>query len=251
MALPPAVQDGIDALRDNRVSGAAQIAAEAAAVVVLAAELVPDWLPEIARLLVAAQPAMAPLVNLSRAVLAASDPGAAARDFLLRMRSAGPRVARHAAGLVRDGSTVLTHSFSSTVFEALQAAHSSGCRFRVLCSESLPMREGAALAASLERETIAGTVIPDAAVESFLPQAGLVLVGADSVSARGLVNKTGTALIARAACALQIPVYGLCTSDKILPPDYDPPRPCEGFDLTPLHFLAGIVTEDGITSPPS
>jgi translation initiation factor 2B subunit (eIF-2B alpha/beta/delta family) len=166
------------------------------------------------------------------------------------MRSAGPRVAHHAARLVRDGSTVLTHSFSSTVFEALRAAHSSGCRFRVLCTESLPMREGAALAASLAREAIMATVIPDAAVESFLPQAGLVLVGADSVSARGLVNKTGTALIARAACALQIPMYALCSSDKFLPPDHDPPRPREGFHLTPLRYLAGIVTEEGITSSP-
>ncbi len=250
MALPPAVQDGIDALRENRVSGAAEIAAQAAAVLRMAAELAPDCLPDAARLLVAAQPAMAPLVNLSRAVLAASDPGAAARDFLLRMRSAGPRVAHHAAGLVRDGSTVLTHSFSSTVFEALWAAHSSGRRFRVLCTESLPMREGAALAASLEREAIAATVIPDDSVESALSQAALVLVGADSVSARGLVNKTGTALIARAVCALQIPVYALCSSDKFLPPDYDPPQACEGFDLTPLRSLTGIVTEKGITSPP-
>lgn len=112
------------------------------------------------------------------------------------------------------------------------------------------MREGAALAASLADEAIEATVIPDTAVESFLPQASLVLVGADSISARGLVNKAGTALIARAACALQIPMYALCSSDKFLPPDYDPPQPCEGFDLTPLHYLAGIVTEDGITSPP-
>jgi translation initiation factor 2B subunit (eIF-2B alpha/beta/delta family) len=81
MALPPAVQHGIDALRDNRVSGAAEIAAQASAVLGLAAELAPDCLSETTRLLVAAQPAMAPLVNLSRAVLAASDPGAAARDF--------------------------------------------------------------------------------------------------------------------------------------------------------------------------
>jgi translation initiation factor 2B subunit (eIF-2B alpha/beta/delta family) len=56
----------------------------------------------------------------------------------------------------------------------------------------------------------------------------------------------GTGSIARGASALQIPVYAPCSSDKFLP------RTCgqtPDFDLTPLRYLAGIVTEDGIASP--
>lgn len=267
--MPPAVQQRIDAIRSNRTSGAAEVAAQAAAVLSLAAELAPDSIPDAARLLVAAQPAMAPLVNLTRAVLAAPDPGAAAREFVLRMRASLPRIAGHAARLIPGGCAVLTHSYSSAVFEAFRAAREMGRHFRVICTESRPLCEGAALAASLGREGIEATLILDAAIASFLPRAALVLVGADAVSARGLVNKTGTALLALAASRFQVPMYALCGSEKLLPPDYElPPEPPKDpreilaqpapnvtvvnyyFDLTPLDHLAGIVTEDGISSRP-
>lgn len=251
MFFPPPIQDRIDAIRANRLSGAAELTAQAAEVLSLAAELAPDSIPDAARLLVAAQPAMAPLVNLTRFVLAASDRGAAAREFLLCMRAAAPRVAAHAARLIPDGCTVLTHSYSSTVFEALRSARGMGRQFRVICTESQPMREGAALAAELGREGIEATLIPDAAVASFLPQAALVLVGADSISAHGLVNKAGTEFIVRGAFALHIPAYALCISEKFLPPDYLPLqdlRELPDFDLTPLHYLAGIVTEYGVAA---
>jgi translation initiation factor 2B subunit (eIF-2B alpha/beta/delta family) len=221
MIFPPPIQDRIDAIRGSRTSGAAELTAQAADVLSLAAELAPDSIPDAARLLVAAQPAMAPLVNLTRFVLAATDPGAAAREFLLRMRAAAPRVAGHAARFILDGCAVLTHSYSSTVFEAFLAARQRGRHFHVICTESRPLCEGAALAASLGREGIEVTLILDAAIASFLPRVALVLVGADAVSSRGLVNKTGTALLALAASRFQVPMYALCGSEKFLPPDYE------------------------------
>jgi translation initiation factor 2B subunit (eIF-2B alpha/beta/delta family) len=262
MSLPVPVQHAIDEIRNNRTSGAAELTSRAADVLALAAEVTPGAVEEVARLLVAAQPAMAPLVNLARSAQAP-------REFVLRMRAAAPRVAAHAARLIRDGSVVLTHSYSSTVLEALRAAHAAGTRFRVICTESRPLCEGATLAASLGREGIPAALIVDAAMASFLPQTSLVLVGADAISLRGLVNKTGTALLALAASKFGVPIYALASSEKFFPLDYDPPPqalrdPREildppvpnveavnyYFDLTPLDSLAGIVTEGGIISQP-
>jgi translation initiation factor 2B subunit (eIF-2B alpha/beta/delta family) len=74
--------------------------------------------------------------------------------------------------------------------------------------------------------------------------------------------------LALAASRFQVPMYALCGSEKFLPPDYElepeaPKDPREilaqpvpnvtvvnyYFDLTPLDYLAGIITEDGIISP--
>jgi translation initiation factor 2B subunit (eIF-2B alpha/beta/delta family) len=262
MSLPLTITERIEAIRRNRTSGAAEITAEAAQILLSAAV---DHVPEAARLLVAAQPAMAPLVNLARTALSTSDAHEAVRDFVRRMREAAPRVAEHAARLVREGTAVLTHSYSSAVFSALRVAWDAGVRFRVTCTESRPMCEGATLAAALGQLGVPVTLIADAAVASVMPETALVLVGADAVSRSGVVNKTGTALVALAAAAHGVPMYALCGSEKILPEDYElpsePPKdPSEilqdpapyvsvrnyYFETTPRESFAGIVTEDGI-----
>jgi translation initiation factor 2B subunit (eIF-2B alpha/beta/delta family) len=267
MALPGEVRRRIAEIRDNRTSGAAELTAEAAEALALASELALEALPEAARAVAAAQPMMGSLVNLGRFVTAADDPQAAAREFVWRMRDAAPRVAEHAARLIHGGTVVLTHSYSSAVLAAFRAAHAAGVRFRAVCTESRPLCEGAALAAKLADEGIASTLIVDAAAASLLRETALVLVGADAVSPRGVVNKTGTALIAMAAAALHVPVYVLCGSEKFLPPDYElPPEPPKDpreilaepapnltainyyFELTPVQYFAGIVTEEGISS---
>lgn len=265
--LPEAVRDRIAAIRNDRTSGAAELTAQAAEALLFAAEIAPGSLEAAARSVAAAQPAMASLANLARFVMAADDPQAAAGEFVRRMKEAAPRVAEHAARLIRDGAGVLTHSYSSAVLGAFRAAHAAGTRFRAICTESRPLCEGAALAARLAGEGIESTLIVDAAAASLLRETSLVLVGADAVSQHGVVNKTGTALIAIAAAALGVPVYALCGPEKFLPPEYDlPPEPAKDpreilaepppnltvvnyyFELTPLEYFAGLVTEDGIRS---
>jgi translation initiation factor eIF-2B subunit delta len=261
MALHESLHVLIEAIRNNRTSGAAGLTAEAAEALALAAEIAPDALGEAALAIMAAQPMMGSLVNLARSVMAAEDPRTAARQFVARMREAAPRVAEEAARLVHGGATVLTHSYSSAVFDAFRAAHAAGVRFRAVCTESRPLCEGAALAARLAREGIESVLIPDAAAASLLRETALVMVGADAVSPHGVVNKTGTALIAMAAAALHVPVYALCGPEKFLPPDYElPPEPPKDprevlaepvpgvtvvnyyFELTPMEYFTGIVT---------
>ncbi len=222
---------------------------------------------------------MAPMFHLvNRALLAAagnpdghaarSRVRAACRAFLRLLDLAGPRIERRAAALIQQGSVILTHSSSETVLRTLVAAQRAGKRFEVVCTESRPVCEGRAMASQLAERGIAVTLIVDAAAAAHLRRASLVLVGADSISAGGVVNKAGTALLAAAAREFNVPVYALCDSTKLLPasrPAMSPaprnprevlPRRLAGvtvenhyFDTTPLAWLSGVVTEDGLVRP--
>jgi translation initiation factor 2B subunit (eIF-2B alpha/beta/delta family) len=92
------------------------------------------------------------------------------------------------------------------------------------------------------------------------------MVGADTLSPYGLVNKIGTFGLAVASKEFRKDFYTLCSTDKILPKRgtiEDEKDPLEitskclpnvtpinrYFDLTPLTYLTGVVTEKGIMTP--
>lgn len=270
MLLPPAIEDRIQAIRSDRVRGAAELAQAAAEALLAVLETAPERLAEAARQVMEAQPTMAPLVNLSRTAVSAADPRAAVLAFLQSLGESASRVAAHAAALVPDGGAALTHSSSAAVYETLRLAWKQGKRFRVFATESRPLREGAALARRLGGDGVPVVLIADAALASALSECSVALVGADAVSSRGVVNKIGTLPLALAASALRIPLYALCGSEKFLPEDYQlPPEPPKDprellalsapnvsvrnfyFEFTPLDLFAGLVREDGIRTTAS
>jgi translation initiation factor 2B subunit (eIF-2B alpha/beta/delta family) len=154
------------------------------------------------------------------------------------------------------------------VLAALKLAAARGCLVQVVCTESRPGYEGRTTAATLAQEGIRTTLITDSAAASFLGRASLVLVGADSISRDGLVNKMGTYAIALAAKEWGVPFYALCGREKFLPADYPcfriaPQEPEEVwpehpqgvevsnlyFDVTPLKYVSGVVTEQAVLTP--
>jgi translation initiation factor eIF-2B subunit delta len=173
-----------------------------------------------------------------------------------------------AADMIREGSTVLTHSRSSTVLEALLEARRSGKSFEVILTESRPMFEGRKLASELDQREIKVTIIADAAASLFLERADSVLVGADKILPDYLVNKIGTRMIALAAREGGTPMYSICDSSKFIEIDcvsdseLDQADPHElwldapngvtvvnrYFESTPLEYFTGIVTEHGLLS---
>jgi len=275
--LPEGLAVALEEIRSDRMSGAAALARRAALAVLEAApelsRLAPPQrfsiLAEAARRLVEAQPAMAPLVNLADSLLRQSDElEQAARDFLARLDAARRAVSRHGAALIADGASLLTHSASQAVLDALLAARAEGKRFLVYVTESRPQCEGVSLARRLGEAGIPVRLVIDAALFARLADCDLTVTGADSVSRAGVVNKTGTALAALAARARGKPFYVLCGSEKFLPGDYilpaEPPKPAEEilanappnvtvenfyFETTPLELLTGIVSEEGVLNP--
>jgi translation initiation factor 2B subunit (eIF-2B alpha/beta/delta family) len=174
---------------------------------------------------------------------------------------------RHAAGLVRAGSLVLTYSHSTAVRLALWRAMAEGRYFQVVCSESRPMDEGVAIAEFLAERGVPVYLVVDAGLFDWLGVADRILVGADAVLHAGIVNKIGTEPLLQAAQRLGVPAYVLADSTKWLA---DPlarfwrvrqESPAEitamrhpnlvihnrYFDMAPLPLLAGVVWEGGIT----
>lgn len=252
--MEPATLSAIELIAADHTAGARSLTRRAAEVLAAAAASDRD---EAGRLLISAQPAMVSIFNLVEHVRAGGSPAA----FIERMESSGRQAARIASAMIGDGEVVMTHSASAAVFDTLMAAHSSGRRFRVIATESRPMREGVGLAHALSQAGVDVTLIVDAAAGRFIPDTSLVLLGADSVGAEGVVNKIGSLLIALAARDCDRPVYAVCTSDKLRPPGWmlpqealkdgaevEPHLPCANyyFELVPLRLFDGVITEAGV-----
>jgi translation initiation factor 2B subunit (eIF-2B alpha/beta/delta family) len=281
--LPEDIRARVSEIQCDNTSGSVPLTRRAAEIFLRLAEdrefSSVDVVIETGRALVASQPTMAPVFNLVNSVLHAIGSQrdlaviqnrlkSATRSFLDNLEQAGWSVSEHATMLIEDGMSVLTHSHSDTVRSALLAAHRAGKRIEIICTESRPMLEGAALARKLAEEGMRVTLITDAAVLLKLRDAQMALVGADAVTTEGIVNKTGTSLVALAAGRLKKPAYALCGSEKFLPAGRTPARePMKSpaqileeevlhlsvsnyyFETTPLNWLTGIVTEDGILKP--
>jgi translation initiation factor 2B subunit (eIF-2B alpha/beta/delta family) len=224
------------------------------------------------------QPSMAPFLSLANALWLAAEKdgqpsGRALHDALVRHADGVDRAleatVRRAAGLVRQRSIVLTYSNSTAVRLALWRAMAGGKTFVVTCSESRPMNEGVALARFLAERGVPVCLVVDAGLSDWLGIADLVLVGADAVFSRGIVNKIGTEPLLQTARRLGVPAYVLADSSKWLPDRLArlwrarPESPAEitalrhpnlvihnrYFDRSPLNLVTGIVWEGGVARP--
>jgi translation initiation factor eIF-2B subunit delta len=269
-------------LREDTVSGAALVARTAADVMRRAAIRIQAgsleefrWgLGQVALQVLDAQPSMAPLVTLLQDVLSALEgadtleharhaAASAAEDFQAGLDERSAAVARHAADVLPTKGMIATISSSSTVRATLLAARPE----RVLCFESRPMDEGRSLAEALAKEGIPVTYAVDAAAYSLVPGCSAVLLGADSIGDRGVVNKIGSAMLVLAATAAAVPVHVLCDGTKVLPvgfpqvvEDDRPGREVWGapegvtvwnryFEVIPLELVTRVVTEEGTLTP--
>jgi translation initiation factor 2B subunit (eIF-2B alpha/beta/delta family) len=269
-------------LRSDVVSGAAIVAKTAAEVMRRAAirlqagtlaEL--RWgLGEAGRMVLEAQPVMAPLVLLVRNVLAAAEAAedledgrhaaaTAAEEFRAELERRARAVAERAAEVLAGRRTVATISSSSTVRAALLMGGEARGR-GVVCLESRPMQEGRDLAGDLAEAGVQVTLAVDAAAHSLVPSCDVVVMGCDSIGDRGVVNKIGSAALAQAASRAHVPVYVLADESKILPRGFpqtvDDDRPAEEvwsarpnvrvwnryFEVVPLDDVTGVVTGSAV-----
>ena len=274
----------IESIAADSHSGAAQIAERAADILLRRATSGEPASPDAFRrellatgwALIRAQTVMAPLVNLVNSVLwkvESEDTPRGLRqavshatdEFKRMLAQHALRVAEGALGLIGEGSRIVTISNSSTVQHALIHAQRAGRRLEVICAESRPSLEGREQAALLLNCGLSVTLLDDAAAIDVAAHADLVLVGADMLTNRGLINKIGTRPMALVAYEASVPFYTLCGSEKFLPPGFRPHQQpdmsvediwsdapdhagsvAHFFDFTPLEALAGIVTEQGI-----
>ncbi len=272
-------------LRANVVSGASVIARTGAEVVRRAALGIPvddslafrKMLVSLSIAILEAQPAMAPLVALTSGILNAFDATLSleeARKRVLETSGAfreglaedARRSAERAGEEVREGSRILTLSYSSTVALALEGwGPEKGVL--VTCLESRPAAEGRQLAARLARRGMPVTFAVDAAAGTLVQDTDLVLLGADSLGDRGIVNKIGSLPLALAARESGIPLLVVLDHTKLLPPGFpqgvEDDRPGEDvwrspagvevwnrfFEFIPTRLATKIIMDESALPP--
>jgi len=187
-------------------------------------------------------------------------------EYETNCRNASHVISRETQRLLADNTTILTHSYSGTVVNAILG--SSRKNLHIIVTESRPLNEGVKTAKRLS-EKYDVTLITDAQAGHFIGQADIVLIGADTVLSDGtVVNKVGTHLIALAAERQNLPLYALCQTNKFRSLAHDNKSTIEleekdgseviserlqnvnvrniYFDITTADLIRGIVTEHGI-----
>jgi translation initiation factor 2B subunit (eIF-2B alpha/beta/delta family) len=171
--------------------------------------------------------------------------------------------AENAVELFRDGMTVLTHDYSSTVLEAIELAARDGVHLEVYVTEGRPRylgRKTARTLASVDR--VDATLIVDSASGVVLDECDRIVLGMDCIVGDTYYNRVGTFPIVATAAELAVPVTVIGSSAKVIEeggfafeneersPSEVMREPAEGFDIanpaydaTPTHLLDSVVTD--------
>jgi len=173
---------------------------------------------------------------------------------------------KHLVEILPEGSTVLVHSYSSSVNTALNILKEKNCSLVV--TESRPCLEGRKTALSAFDMGLKVTLITDAMAAHALQSVDMVLLGVDSIEQDGsVINKAGSRQIALAAHAEGVKVYYLGELRKICI-DEGPVELEEHvyeevweeapvgvlvrniyFDRTAPRYISGIILEKDIVEP--
>lgn len=198
---------------------------------------------------------------------AAKDRLAAAIDDVVERVENGKRLAaENAADVFEDGTTVLTHDYSSTVLEAMAVAATGGTNFEVYVTEARPRHLGRKTARTLATiEGIRTHLITDAACGHYLTGCDRVVVGMSCIVGETYYNRIGTFPLCATAAQLDVPVTVVGASSKVIDEggfqfenEYRSPsevmrEPAEGFavenpayDATPTRLVDEVVTDRGV-----
>lgn len=140
------------------------------------------------------------------------------RGYTDRREAMEARMVGHLVATISGPVQVATLSNSSAVRSTLLALHAARRLKGAWCAVSDPSGEGRVLARGLVQQGVTVHLLPDAAMETAVREADLVLCGADALQGLGVVNRVGTGLLALAALQHSRPVHVLSTSLKLLPP---------------------------------
>jgi methylthioribose-1-phosphate isomerase len=197
-------------------------------------------------------------------------------------------LSRLGAGLIEDGSTILTHCNTGplatagygTALGIIKQAADQVKNIKVVATETRPLLQGARLTAwELKKANIPFTLITDSMAGYLMNQGEVscVITGADRITTNGdTANKIGTYTLAVLANENGLPFYiaapsttidlSLGSGDKI-PIEYRSPDEIThiqgvniapkgtrasnpAFDVTPHKYITAIITERGIIREP-
>jgi len=122
--------------------------------------------------------------------------------------------------LIKNKDVIFTHCHSTNVTNALIYAKKRGKNFEVYNTETRPLFQGRKTAKELRKEGIKVTMFVDSALgvalskEQGTKKVDKVLLGADALLKKGIINKIGSEIVAQVAKNNKIPVYIIADSWK-------------------------------------
>jgi translation initiation factor 2B subunit (eIF-2B alpha/beta/delta family) len=141
-------------------------------------------------------------------------------------------------------------------------AKKGGKKFSVINTETRPLFQGRKTARELSRNKVKVTTFVDSAMNEAIEKSDIVLLGADAILRKSIINKIGSEAIAILAKANKKPVYIIADSWKFSPKNVPIEERDfhEVWDKAPEHikvrnpafekidkrYIKGIVSEYGI-----
>ncbi len=186
-------------------------------------------------------------------------------SVVARIESAKERAAERAVEYLRDGRTILTHDYSSTVMEAIERTVDDGASLEVYCTEARPRYLGRKMVRTLAgMDGIDAHLIVDGAAGHFLPEVDQVVVGMDCIVEDTLYNRVGTYPLAATASDAGVPVRVVGAEAKMVTGGFAFENenrqasevirePADGFavenpayDATPTRLLDAAITDERV-----
>jgi ribose 1,5-bisphosphate isomerase len=168
------------------------------------------------------------------------------------------QIAINGSKLFKKNTTFLIHCHSHTVIDIIKKCKNP----IVYTTETRPKFQGRLTAKDLCKLNINTTQILDSAIADIIHKIDVVLVGADAITKKGIINKIGTNTISQIAYLHKKPVYSCSDTLKIIPKSeielrdekevWDKkPKNLKidnyAFDLTKWKYITGgVITEKGL-----
>jgi translation initiation factor 2B subunit (eIF-2B alpha/beta/delta family) len=121
--------------------------------------------------------------------------------------------------IIKNGNIILTHCHSTNVVNALIYSKKNKKSFEVYNTETRPLFQGRKTALELKKANIKTTMFVDSAMLIAIKGNGTkkvdkIIIGADALIEKGIINKIGSGILAELAKEYKIPFYIVADSWK-------------------------------------
>jgi ribose 1,5-bisphosphate isomerase len=165
---------------------------------------------------------------------------------------------------IQGNPVIFTHCHSSTLVKALIEAYKNKKKFSVINTETRPLYQGHLTSKQLSRAGIEVSMSIDSAILEDIKKSDLIMLGADAITKKGVLNKIGSGLIAKISKDLKKPLYIVTDSWKFSPKKISiekrswkeiwskSPKKVNienpAFEWIPKNQISNIISELGILS---
>jgi len=145
------------------------------------------------------------------------------RELSKKLKENQEKINKFVYKQIKNNSVIFTYCHSSTVTNSLIYAKKKGKKFEVYNTETRPLYQGRKTARELKNAGIKVTMFVDSAVSIALTKSqetkdvDLVLLGADAILKKGVINKVGSGMISQIAKLNKIPFIIVAESWKYFP----------------------------------